>query len=275
MYESLNVPVPDTSEYLGRIGMACPPRVDLGGLNALIWHHQTHVPFEDLNSSYLKAPVPLDIPSLYDKVVTRRRGGYCFELNGLFTRLLTDLGFDARSVFCRVVRGRDFLPPCAHRGVVVAIEGIMYFCDVGFGGPMPAAALPLRDGHWETIHGEGFQINRFDDYWWTISRITSDGAREAVLQFNTFPQLPQEFLTVNEKWSTDPDSPFVSQRLVNLRTEDGFLSVTGDVLTIKTGSETQRIPLPDDAAFRHALSTHFGINGLEQGDDQNMRNDTD
>ena len=109
MYESMNQPIPDISAYLDRIGLSEAPAANLEGLNALIWAHQTHVPFEDLNTSWLKLPVSLEIPALFDKVVLGRRGGYCYELNALFTRLLLDLGFDARSVFCRVVRGRDFL----------------------------------------------------------------------------------------------------------------------------------------------------------------------
>ena len=152
----MNQPIPDIAAYLKRIGLSeAPPRL-LDGLNALIWAHQTHVPFEDLNTSWLRLPVSLEIPALYDKVVLRRRGGYCYELNALFTRLLLDLGFDARSVFCRVVRGRDFLPPCAHRAVVVALEGRLYFCDVGFGGPMPAGALQIADGAGGTCAGNTF-----------------------------------------------------------------------------------------------------------------------
>ena len=185
MYEALNRPIPNLSGYLKRIGLSGAPSADLAGLNALIWAHQTHIPFEDLNTSWLHLPVSLEIPALYDKVVVRRRGGYCYELNALFTRLLLDLGFDARSVFCRVVRGRDFLPPCAHRAVVVALEGKLYFCDVGFGGPMPAGALEIADGVGQDVRGEYFCIDRFDDYWWTVSRNASAGVREAVLQFNT------------------------------------------------------------------------------------------
>ena len=127
MYESMNQSIPDIGEYLSRIGLSAVPSPTLDGLNDLIWAHQTHVPFEDLNTSWLRLPVSLEIPALYDKVVRRRRGGYCYELNALFTRLLLDLGFDARSVFCRVVRGRDFLPPCAHRAVVEALEGQLHF----------------------------------------------------------------------------------------------------------------------------------------------------
>lgn len=264
MYEIMNQPIPDLSGYLARIGLSEAPSVTLDGLNALVWAHQTHVPFEDLNTSWLRRPVSLEIPDLYDKVVLRRRGGYCYELNALFTRLLLDLGFDARSVFCRVVRGRDFLPPCAHRAVVVALEGKLYFCDVGFGGPMPAGALEIADGLGRDVRGEFFCIDRFDDYWWTVSRDTSAGAREAVLQFNTFPQTPQEFIAANLKSATDPESIFVKNVLVNLRTADGALSITDGVFTVRRNGETRTERIRDERALRGLLKEHFGIEALPE-----------
>jgi N-hydroxyarylamine O-acetyltransferase len=264
MYEALNRPIPNLSGYLKRIGLSGAPSADLAGLNALIWAHQTHIPFEDLNTSWLHLPVSLEIPALYDKVVVRRRGGYCYELNALFTRLLLDLGFDARSVFCRVVRGRDFLPPCAHRAVVVALEGKLYFCDVGFGGPMPAGALEIADGVGQDVRGEYFCIDRFDDYWWMVSRNASAGVREAVLQFNTFPQTPQEFIAANMKSAMDPDSIFVKQILVNLRTTDGSLSITDDVFTFRRGREIRTEHIGDDQKLRGILEEYFGIEGLSE-----------
>lgn len=264
MYESMNQPVPDVMGYLNRMGLSEAPKADLDGLNALIWAHQTHVPFEDLNTGWLGLPVSLEIPALYDKIVVRRRGGYCYELNALFTRLLVDLGFDARRVFCRMVRGRDFLPPCAHQGIVVAIGDRLYFCDVGFGGPMPAGALEIADGVGRDVRGEYFRIDRFDDYWWTVSRNTSAGEREAIIQFNTFPQTPQEFIAANMKSALDPESIFVRQVLVNLRTGDGALSVTDGVFTVYSGGEAHSEPIPDDAALRRILRERFGIDGLPE-----------
>ena len=259
MYETMDEPILKIEEYLARLGMGERPGADLAGLDALIWAHQTHVPFEDLNTSLYHEPVPLDIPALYDKVVVKRRGGYCFELNALFTRLLKDLGFDARSVFCRVVRGRDFLPPSLHRGVVVKMGERLCFCDVGFGGPMPAGALLIEDGWAGDVRGERFKIKRFDDCWWTMAREDSRGAWEDILQFNTFPQTPQEFIPANYMMSTDPDSVFVKRVMVNLRTPDGHLSIDGDTFTRRAGADTVREPIPDAEALRHVLKKWFDI----------------
>ena len=248
MYEALNCSIPDVDVYLRRIGICGPVKPNLKNLNTLILQHQLHVPFEDLSASYLHNPVSLAIPALFDKIVLSGRGGYCFELNALFGRLLRDLGYDARQVFCRVVRGRDYLPPCAHEGIVVGLENALYFCDVGFGGPMPAAAVKLGGS------AEGFLIKKYDDYWWTLAN-----EREDILQFNTFPQLPQEFLAVNGHWSTSPESVFVNRVMVNLRTESGFFAITENVFSWKKGGEEGSIEIKDDRQFREILKEYFSI----------------
>lgn len=263
MYEAMNRPVPDAKRYLERMGAAEPAGATLDGLNALICAHQTHVPFEDLDTAYYRKQVSLEIPALYEKIVEKRRGGFCFELNALFTRLLLDLGYDARAVFCRIVRGRDFIPPSAHQAIVVALGGALYFCDVGFGGPMPAGALRVEDGFEATVCGEAFRISRYDAYWWTVSRQTADGAWEDILQFNTFPQLPQEFLAVNLKYSIDPESLFVKRVLVNLRTPNGSLAVADDTFTAREGGAVTTVHIEDDAHLRRILAEAFGIRNLD------------
>ena len=259
MYETMNQSIPDMSKYLARIGLDEPPARSLEGLNRLIYAHQTHVPFEDLDVYWRRQPVSLEIPALYDKVVERRRGGYCYELNALFARLLRDLGFDAHPVFCRIVRGRDFLPPCAHEAVVVRLEGELFFCDVGFGGPMPGGALLIGNGYGATVRGEPFRVTRYDDHWWTVSRAASTGVWEKILQFNTFPQLPQEFLAANMKAALDPESLFVKRLLVNLRTATGSLAIDGDTFTRRVNGRVETIALDGDQALREALEKWFGI----------------
>ena len=259
MYEEMNLPVPDLGGYLARLGLDGAAPAGLDGLNELIYRHHTHVPFEDLDVSWLRRPVALDIPSLYRKIVEKRRGGYCYELNALFTRLLLDLGYDVRSVFCRIVRGRDFLPPSAHRAAVVALDGGLYFCDVGFGGPMPAGALWIGDGHAQEIRGEAFRVKRFDEYWWTVARRTSAGDWEDILQFNTFPQISQEFLAANMRSEKDPSSIFVQMKHVALRTEEGSLSITGDAFTVRDRDGVRTETIADDGRLVEILDRYFGI----------------
>ena len=114
MAEFIYEPLPDLEAYLARIGYTGSRELSRENLNELVYCHQCSVPFENLSCCDYGEPVVMDIPSLYDKVVTRHRGGYCFELNGIFAALLRAFGFDAYSVMCRLARS-DEIRPVMHR----------------------------------------------------------------------------------------------------------------------------------------------------------------
>ena len=103
MFEELYAPLPDKSRYLERIGLTEAPAPTLETLDRLILAQLRHVPFENLDVYDADAEVSLAIEDLFDKIVVRRRGGYCFELNALFMSLLKEIGFDCYPVMVRVV----------------------------------------------------------------------------------------------------------------------------------------------------------------------------
>ena len=145
MYEALYLPLPDCAAYAQRIGMEWPLTPDLPTLDRIVFQHQCTVPFENLEAYAQQRTPSLEIPVLYDKVVRQKRGGYCFELNALLCAFLQGAGYDAWSVSCRILRGKDFIPPMLHRGVLVRLDGKLYYCDVGYGGPQPAAHVLAGD----------------------------------------------------------------------------------------------------------------------------------
>ena len=128
MYSAFTAPLPDMAAYLHRIGiredMLKPTKENL---DRLIYAQLTHVPFENLTVYREKACPNLEIPALFDKIVTRRRGGYCFELNALFYALLQAVGYDVYPVACRIRYGFDMLRPLSHRASVVTIDGKKYY----------------------------------------------------------------------------------------------------------------------------------------------------
>jgi N-hydroxyarylamine O-acetyltransferase len=119
----------DVGGYLARIG------ADAGDdLATLADRHYRAVPFENL-SIHLGEPIDTRPEALFDKIVRRRRGGFCYELNGLFARLLTELGYDVALLGARV-HGRDSdTAPLAHQALrVTGDDGVARLVDVGFGG---------------------------------------------------------------------------------------------------------------------------------------------
>lgn len=93
----------DTDAYLERIGASRPATPDLAALHQLHERHLRVVPFENL-SIHLGQPIELDEASLFDKIVRRHRGGFCYELNGAFATLLTELGYTVRLLSARAAR---------------------------------------------------------------------------------------------------------------------------------------------------------------------------
>ena len=144
----------NTAAYLSRIGLTELPPTTVEGLHILQDHHMRHVPFENLDV-VMRRPLDLSPAGLFDKIVTRRRGGYCFELNTLYAELLRAAGFDPVPMMARVWYGRpDATPPRTHLVLRVEIEGERWITDVGFGGR--AARRPLQlEYHAPVDDGDG------------------------------------------------------------------------------------------------------------------------
>jgi len=257
MYEEYYGALPDTDAYLKRIGMERPKAPTKEYLDELVLAHQCSVVFENLDICDLHKPISIVPEDIYDKVVTRKRGGYCFELNGLFVLLLRELGFDAYSCPCRILRSETKTPPpVRHRGNIVRMDGRYLFCDVGFGGPMPPAAIAVEDKTRQVVKGETFWFERYGEFWWLLKRLTkgktevgmagmTDGNDEVhevpVMLVSQASWEPVDFIQPNEACSVGPDAPFAKERIVNVRRRDGHITIKGNMLTtVKNGVRERR-----------------------------------
>ncbi len=164
----------ELAAYLDRIGLDTVPRADLAGLRTLHRAHLRAIPYENLDVP-LGHPVTIEIPAIYDKLVTRRRGGWCYEMNGLFGWALDELGFDvtrATGAVERSVRG-----PASegnHLVLKVELEEGTYLADVGFGdGPLDPFRVAARRF---SINGFPFSISQIDAEWWRLHNHPAGGA---------------------------------------------------------------------------------------------------
>src|SRR6266498_584392 len=134
----------ELAAYLDRIGAGRPAKADTAALRSLHRAHLLTVPFENL-SIHLGEPISLEPGELIDKIVTRRRGGFCYELNGAFALLLGALGFDIRLLAARVFGDGRLGPPFDHLALLVRTTGRdgLWLADVGFGSH---SDFPLRLG---------------------------------------------------------------------------------------------------------------------------------
>ena len=258
MSEELYEPLPDVSAYLERIGVKKRNEPTSGFLDELIFAHQCSVPFDDLDV-YEHALVPsLGIPDLFDKIVIRKRGGYCFELNGLFAALLRALGYDVQPCMARVLFRPNPYPLITHRANIVTIGNDRYLADVGFGGPMPTFAPLIQEGATRTELGHTFVLNARDDYWWNVSYTGSSDEPRAVLSFCTMPVEEHDFVPLSFYQAQNPQSAFRLNRMVNIKTVDGAFDLRNSTFTIfKDGQKESREV--DDAELDELLATTFGI----------------
>ncbi|MDF2815911.1 MAG: acetyltransferase, partial [Paenibacillus sp.] len=159
---------PEVQAYLNRIGYSGPLDGSAAALAGLQDCHLHSVPYENLDILN-GIPLSLDIPRLLDKIVDRKRGGYCFELNALFGWLLRELGYSVTDLLARFWRDEINTPPMRrHQVLRVEVEGVPYLCDVGVGGIVPRQPVKLIEGL-EQQQGDELYRLEFDTYFgWVL-----------------------------------------------------------------------------------------------------------
>lgn len=248
------------SAYLARIGTDVRPGdTSSETLRALQTAHLTHVPYETMDI-IRGVPFTLEPDALFDKIVTRRRGGYCFELNGLFALLLRELGFAVTEYFARFLRDADpGIPMRRHRVLrVTASDGQDYLCDVGVGGVCPLAPLPFSL-YTETQEPNGVWRLVPDSVYGTVVEEYKAGSWAPYYAFTAEPQYPIDFVTTNYWCQSAPDSPFRASPIVCLQTGSGRRTLRGDEFRIFDGGRVEVIPAGDAENRDRLLWELFGI----------------
>ena len=128
------------AESLAGVRVAATPSAAL--LHRLLQQHLARIPFSSV-SVQLGADMPLALPALFERLVSRSRGGYCFEQNALLQAMLEAAGFATCLVLARVIYGQDIHPGLTHRLMLVKLDGVDYVVDVGFGALGPRVPVPL------------------------------------------------------------------------------------------------------------------------------------
>ncbi|HAM15241.1 MAG TPA: hypothetical protein DCP91_05180 [Eggerthellaceae bacterium] len=259
MSDELYKPLPDVDAYLERMGLDSARRPSADFLDELISAHQHAVPFEDLDVFDRHAPIPLGVEQLFDKVVKRRRGGYCFELNGLFAALLRALGFEVQPCMGRVLMRPNPYPLVTHRANIVTIDGSRFLADVGFGGPMPAFAPVIEDGATRTLGGQTFTLHVHDAYWWDVGyRGTKDDER-IVMRFCQMPVEEHDFIPLSFYQAQNEQSAFRLHRMVNVKTETGAYDIRDTTFTEFSRAGAMSFEVESEEALDALLAEKFGI----------------
>jgi N-hydroxyarylamine O-acetyltransferase len=245
----------DLDAYLARVGYRGPRRASVDALQALHLAHATSIPFENLDI-LLGRGIQLDLESLQRKLVTARRGGYCFEQNLLFAAALDAFGYEVTMLSARVRYGVTVIRPRTHMLLLVTVEDRRWIADVGFGGEGLLFPVPLA------IDAESPQFR------WTY-RIVLEG-RHHVLQsrrpdgwmdmyaFTLEPHERVDYEVANHFTSTYPTSPFRAMPIAQRPSPDARYILRDRELTTDTGDSIETRTIADDELL-DVLRETFGI----------------
>ncbi len=256
-------------QYLQRIGHTSSAKPTETTLRALQGEHLRSVPYENLDILAHKENT-LAYEDLFRRIVLNHRGGYCFELNGLFGWLLRKLGFQTEEFFGRWLAGEALpVPKRRHRIILVHLKKGDYVADVGIGGPAPIAPLLFEYFREQEREGVLWRIIP-DNVLGSVVQQKIDGAWQNYYAFDDAPQQNLDFTYAHYYYTHAPASPFLQKTIVHIRTPHGRNSIYSEIdpdtgivqplltLGLPDGSTSSRF-LYTTSQLHDALMTHFGL----------------
>jgi N-hydroxyarylamine O-acetyltransferase len=251
----------NTLRYLARIGVEpdhLEPNEEV--LRFLQRKHLLAVPFENLDIHW-KRPIAVDVDRFYAKIVEIGRGGFCYELNGLFNELLGSLGFRTRLISARVFNGTEHGPEYDHAAIIVTIGDDEYLADVGFGD---FAAEPLRYslGVEQQDQAGIFVIRRFDDEYFEVAKREGDGWNSQYI-FKDAPRDLSEFTEMCNFQQYSPESHFTKGRICSILTENGRKTLTDKKFIVTSDAGRIEVPVGSEIEFAEILKLEFDISQAE------------
>jgi N-hydroxyarylamine O-acetyltransferase len=246
----------DVLAYFDRIGHRGPSTPSLDTLQELHRGHMLAVPFENLDIA-LGRPIVCDEEAILRKIVTRRRGGFCYELNGAFAALLRELGFKVTLLSARVPRedGSDG-PEFDHLALRVDLDE-PWLADVGFGDSF-LQPLRLQPGMEQPQGRRRFRIIDEQD---SLQMEMAEAGRSWKRQysFSLVPRQLGDFAQMCHYHQTSPESPFTRRRVCSRATGDGRITLAGQRLIITRDREKEESLLASDKDWHEALNKYFQV----------------
>jgi N-hydroxyarylamine O-acetyltransferase len=251
----------DADAYLDRIGLTRPITMTVEGLRQLQFAHLTRVPFENLDI-HLGRPIRLDLAGFFEKIVIRRRGGFCYELNGLFACLLRSLGFLVTLLSARAAtRGGGFGPEFDHLALRVDLDQ-PYLVDVGFGDAF-LEPLRLAAGIEQNVRRKTFLLTHEGTDWLVCER-TSGGTWKPLYLFKLVPRRLEDFIEMCQYHQDSPESHFTQGTVCSIATAAGRVTISGDrFIETQEGHRTERL-IQNETELRTLLAEHFRVTDIDR-----------
>ena len=241
--------------YLERINYHGPTVPSGETLRALQLAHLRTVPFENL-SIHAREPIVLEDAALFTKIVEHRRGGFCYECNGLFAALLRTLGFDVTMLSAEVANANGgYSQPFDHMALLVRAAQ-RWLVDVGFGDSFLEPLL--LDERGEQVEGKrAYKIVDEDGYLVMMRRELNTWTPQ--YRFTLQPYQYEDYAGMCRYHQTSPESHFTQKRVCSLATESGRITLSEMRLIETRDDERHERVLANQEEYDAALQRHFGI----------------
>ncbi|MBQ2433963.1 MAG: arylamine N-acetyltransferase [Clostridia bacterium] len=247
--------------FFKRIGIdeCTPVTFDTGFLGRVQTACVTHIAYENLDI-LAGIPLRLDADALFEKIVLNGRGGYCFELNGLLSGMLAEMGFSVTERFARFLRGEKEIPMRRHRVTIVTLPDGDWFMDIGVGQIAPRLPIKMEESLIQTQNGETYRFEKDNRHGWILWEL-HDGAWREYLAVPNDIAYPVDFIQPSFFCENHPDSIFRKQRMIALKTNTGRKTVDADTFKVFEGETLKEIRENlTDEAINEILRTEFLLN---------------
>lgn len=239
--------------YFDRIGYRGRSEPSYQVLRDIHRAHLLSIPYENLDI-HLGHPLELEPAAIFEKLVLRKRGGWCYEMNGLLAWALGELGFEVRLLSGAVGRDRHGQEAEGTHLVLLVEAGGQYLADVGFGDGF-LEPLPLYEGEYQ----QGFlrfRLSRGGGRW-TLHNHPQGGASS--FDFDLRPHRLSDFAAQCQRQQTSPDSGFVQKTVCQRMLPEGILTLRGAVLKSLWADKNEQRVIESEAEYRRVLEEHFGL----------------
>lgn len=243
-------------KYLDRIKYDSEVETSKELLFGLHKQHLLNIPFENLDI-YHRKKIELDLEKIYQKIILKKRGGFCYELNSLFNELLRGIGFDTFLISGRVYKGNDtYGPEFDHMAIIVTLECELYLVDVGFGKfilePLKFVLdIPQIDNFGtfviDNFSGDNFKVNKLES---TIK------IPEYI--FNLNERQLSDFNDMCDFHQTSKDSHFTKNKVISIADTNGRVTLTNETLKIIKDDITNTFEF-EKSEFEYFLDKYFDI----------------
>ncbi len=215
----------DIKAYFDRIGLSSSPREGLEFLQKLQYAHVMAIPYENIDILN-KKPLNLQPEALFEKIVTHKRGGYCFEVNLLLSAVLKQLGFRVVDFGARFLRNQEVLSFRRHRVVGVKLGKDTYILDVGIGQQAQKHPLKLEEGLIQRQFDEAYKFEKSESGEWVLYDLHEGFWRE-FYSFYDDAWLDVDFEPASFYCEKHPDSVFNKDYMIAIKTANGRKALNG------------------------------------------------